>query len=237
MKQFGPMLRFLPCALLVACLYVGSWGNALAKEPLPEVSPEGLQLQKSKNARIFYLRPGTSFARYGRVAILDADVEFAERWQRDYNANASGIQDRVTTRDVERIKAAIAGEFKRVFTEELQRDGAYEVVQTAGPDVLALRPAIVDVEVTVPDLLAADARKTLARSAGQMTLYLELWDSESRTILARVMDPKEHENTLGLGRLMNRGTNKAALDEMLRDWALKLRKQLDEARGQRPASQ
>ena len=230
MKQFGLPGRFLPCALLIACSGIGFWNEALAKKPLPEVSPEGLQLQKSKDVRVFYLRPGASFAKYDRVAILDTDVEFAEKWQRDYNANTGGLQARVTPRDMERMKAAIADEFKKVFTQELQKGAGYQVVQTAEPEVLVLRPAIVDVEVTVPDLQTADARRTLARSAGQMTLYLELWDSESKTILARIMDPQEHESTAGLGRLMNRGTNKAALDEMLREWAVKLRKHLDAAR-------
>jgi hypothetical protein len=37
---------------------------------------------------------------------------------------------------------------------------------------------------------------TVIRSAGSMTLYLELWDSMTNTILARVMDAQTDQ---GLG--------------------------------------
>jgi hypothetical protein len=47
-------------------------------------------------------------------------------------------------------------------------------------------------------------------------------------ILARVMDPQADE---GFGGRASRVTNKAAMDDILRDWAGRLRKHLDAARG------
>jgi hypothetical protein len=38
----------------------GFSAGVLAKDKLPEVSPEGLQLQKSKDARAVYLKPGAT---------------------------------------------------------------------------------------------------------------------------------------------------------------------------------
>ena len=74
------------------------------------------------------------------------------------------------------MKTGLAAEFKKVFTEELQDKGGYQVVETAGPDVLVLRPALVNVEVNAPDIMSAGVNATVVRSAGQMTLFLELWD-------------------------------------------------------------
>ena len=234
------LTKRLPQCLLACCfvasLAFGVSGELLAKEPVPEVSPEGMQLQKSKDARLVYLKPGATFDKYDRVAILDSYVEFAKDWQRDHNDDVAGIQGRVTTQDMDRMKAAVAAEFKKVFTEELQAKGGYQVVDTAAPDVLVLRPAIINLQVTAPDLMTADMRATVVRSAGQMTLYLELWDSATNTILARIMDPQEDERIGGTAKIASRGANKAAVDEMLREWAEKLRKHLDAARGKTAGS-
>ena len=62
-------------------------------------------------------------------------------------------KSRVSTRDMDRMKADVAAAFKKVFTEELQTKGGYEVVDTAAQDVLVLRPAIINLQVTAPDLL------------------------------------------------------------------------------------
>lgn len=228
MNLTKPLRPFLLAGCLGASLTLGVSNELPAKEPVPQISPEGMQLRKSKDARLVYVMPGATLNKYDRVAILDAYVEFAKNWQRDYNSNVAGLQGRVTTQDMDRMKAAIAGAFKKVFTEELQAKGGYQVVDTVAPDVLVLRPAIINVQVTAPDLETADMRTTIVRSAGQMTLYLELWDPATNTILARVMDPQADE---GFGGRANRVTNKAAMDDILRDWAEKLRKHLDAARG------
>lgn len=231
MKHRGSFRRIFILGCLVAGLGVGSVSDLPAKEPVPEVSPEGLQLQNSKDARLVYLKPGATFEKYDRVAILDSDVEFAKNWQRDYNADVGGLQGRVTAKDMDRMKAAVAAEFKKVFTEELQKNGGYQVVDTAAPDVLILRPAIIELQVSAPDLQTANMRTTLVRSLGKMTLYLELWDSSTDTILARIMDPQEDESVGGTAKIANRGSNKDAVQDMLREWAKKLRKHLDAARG------
>ena len=60
------------------------------------------------------------------------------------------------------MKAGLAAEFKKVFTDELQNKGGYQVVTTAAPDVLVLRPALLNVEVNAPDLM--DRQASMPRS-------------------------------------------------------------------------
>jgi len=57
-------------------------------------------------------------------------------------------------------------------------------------EAFANRPkvALINVDATAPDLMTANMEQTVVRSAWQMTLYLELWDSTTNSILARVMD-------------------------------------------------
>jgi hypothetical protein len=226
LRRIGPLACLWTLALALT-------PGADAKDPPPEVSPDGLHLQKSTKQRLVYLKPGATFSQYNRVAILDCFVDFEKNWQRDYNSSRVGLEGRVSDKDVERIKTDLAAEFKKVFTDELQGHG-YQVVDTAAPDVMVLRPALLNVEVNAPDLMTAGIGATVVRSAGQMTLYLELWDSATNTILARVMDAQADD--AAFAEAASRVTNKAAADSILREWAKELREHLDAVRGG-PASE
>jgi hypothetical protein len=175
------------------------------------------------------VKPGATFAQYNRVAILEPLVEFEKDWQKDYNSSRRSLEGRVSDADVERMKAGLAAEFKKVFTDELQNKGGYQVVTTAAPDVLVLRPALLNVEVSAPDLMEPGINATVVRSAGQMTLFLELWDSSTNTLLARVMDAAADNESFA--KEANRVTNTQAADRILRDWAHELRSRLDEVKG------
>lgn len=216
-------------AIALAALALASVPTVSAKEAPPQTTPEGLVLQKSTKSRVVYLKPGATFDQFNRVAILDVLVEFEKDWQQDYNRSRVGLEGRVSDKDVERMKAGLAAEFKKIFTEELQDKGGYQVVTTAGPDVLVLRPALVNVEVNAPDVMTAGINSTVVRSAGQMTLFLELWDSSTNTLLARVMDAAADPDTFA--KQANRVTNTQAADRILRDWAHELRVRLDEIKG------
>ena len=77
--------------------------------------------------------------------------------------------------------------------------------------------------------MTANMEQTVVRSAGQMTLYLELWDSTTNSILARVMDAEADQQAFA--QQANRVTNMAAADTILKNWADELRGHLDAVRG------
>jgi hypothetical protein len=207
---------------------------ATAADAPPATTEDGLQLQPQKSKhRVVYLKPGATFNQYQRVAILDALVEFEKDWQKDYNRSQVGLEGRVSDADVERMKSGLAAEFKKVFTDELQNKGGYQVVDTAAPDVLVLRPALLNVEVNAPDIMRPGINATVVRSAGQMTLFLELWDSSTNTLLARIMDAEADDDAFA--KQANRVTNTQAADRILRDWAHELRERLDMVQGKTTA--
>jgi hypothetical protein len=211
-----------------ACLALAGPRQADAKDPPPQTTQDGLQLQKSTEHRLVYVKPGATFTQYDRLAILDCYVEFEKDWQKNYNQSVVGLKGRVSDQDVERMKSGLSAEFKKVFTDELQK-GGYQVVDTAASDVLVLRPALVNVVVNAPDIMTPGINATVVRSAGQMTLYLELWDSTTNALLARVMDAEA--DVEGFAQVANRVTNTAAADRILREWAKELRERLDMVRG------
>jgi hypothetical protein len=221
--------KFAWIACIAAGLGLAHPPALFAADPPPEVSQDGLHLQKSTKSTLVYMRPGATWNQYTKVTLLDCFVEFDKNWQRDYNSNQVDPSNRVSESDMNRIKKDLAAEFKKVFTKELQANAGYPVVDTAGPDVLIVRPAIVDLRVTAPDLMTPGINATVVRSAGSATIYVELWDSASNTILARAMDAQADPGFAGRGQAANRVTNTMAADEILKGWATKLRQYLDAA--------
>lgn len=215
---------------LLASLMLPAAAALAANEP-PAVSPEGLQLVKHTKHRVVYVKPGADLSGYRRVAILDCEVVFEKDWQKDFNRSQLNLEQQVRDSDVERMKKDLAAECKKVFAQEMSTKDGYQVVDVAAPDVLVLRPGLVDVEVTAPDVRRG-YQTTIIRSAGQMTLFLELWDSTSSTLLARVLDAEADPDMMA--QRANRVTNTAAADRILEDWAKELRKHLELAQGESP---
>ncbi len=214
-------------AMVVVCAALFCVPAMAKKEALPEVDKDGLHLLKDTKVSVAYAKPGASLAPYDKVQLLDCFVDFQKDWQRDYNMNEIGLEGRVTDKDAEAIKKRLADEFSKVFTEVLTKKG-FEVVDDTGPDVLLLRPALINVDVAAPDTRSAGMGRTFVRSAGAMTLYMELYDSASSELLARVVDPQGDRNTMGMAS--DRATNKAAADRILRSWAELLAKHLGEVK-------
>lgn len=198
----------------------------LAADSVPKTTPEGMALVKQTKARLVYMMPGASLAPYSKVALLDCYVAFRKNWERDYNRDAR-FGMRVKDSDMTRITKELADEFRTVFTKELT-DAGFEIVDHTGPDVVILRPAIINLNVTAPDVQTASMTNTIVRSAGDMTLYLEFFDSVSSAIFARVMDAESGDRG-GFASQANKVTNKAAADSVIRGWAKELIEHLKDA--------
>jgi Protein of unknown function (DUF3313) len=210
--------------LCVALAFAGLPARAAKDEP-PQVSEDGLQLVKQTKTRLVYKKPGATFTQYKRVAILECAVEFSKDWLRDYNNSQIDPSRRVGDKDLDRAKASLAAQFKKIFTDELVTKGGYQISANAAPDVLVLRPALVNIQVSAPDLMTPGRSVTFVQASGQMTLYLELWDSSTNTILGRVMDARGSNDSYG--KRSSSVTNMAAADSIMQSWAKELRERLD----------
>ena len=211
----GRMSAVWPIAAAV-CVAVFCAPAFAKKEKLPEVDKDGLHLLKDTKVAVAYAKPGATLDTYTKVKILDCFVDFRKNWQRDYNMDQLGLQGRVSDKDAEAIKKHLAAEFNKEFTKVMTEEG-HAVVDEVGPDVLLVRPALINVDVVAPDLMTAGISRAYVRSAGEMTLYMELYDSATSTLLARVVDPQADDD--GLAMQANRVTNKMAADRLLKSWA------------------
>ena len=197
---------------------------AVAKTDFPAVSHDGLHLMPDTKLRAVYMKPGADLSQYDRVSLLDAYVAFRKNWQRDHNDDEP-FDMRVSDKDMKEIRDRVSKEFAKEFTKVLSTEGGHQVVKDAGDGVLILRPAIINLDVTAPDLMTAGMSQTFVASAGTMTLYLELYDGKTQAIIARIIDPEAADN-VGIAQVANRVTNTADFDRVVRRWAEILNKHL-----------
>jgi hypothetical protein len=200
--------------------------TALAKKgDPPEVTEEGLHLVKDSKFALVYAEPGATLVGYHRIRLLEPHIAFKKNWKRNQNRNA-GI--RVSDKDVDRIRTSLAEEFNTIFAEVLQENDGYELVDESGEDVLTLRPAIINLDVKAPDTMTAGRSRSYSESAGEMTLYLEAYDSLTNDLIAKALDRK-HDRYSGFMTWQTSASNTAAGRRILRGWAQTLRDGLDEA--------
>jgi hypothetical protein len=198
------------------------------KQDLPDVTVDGLHRVPDSELAVVYAEPGADLGPYNRVLLVDAGVAFKKNWERDQR-RSSAQPLRISSSDVERIKKTLAEEFHTVFKNALQEAG-YELTDEAAEDVMIVRPAIINLDVNAPDTLSAGRSRTYASSAGEMTLYIELYDSVTGDIIAKALDRRIDNTYNGFYTWSNSVTNKAAADRILKGWAAILVNALDEAR-------
>jgi hypothetical protein len=162
-----------------------------------------------------FIDPKADFSVFKRVAILEPYVAFRSNWQRDQNRSRSR---NIGARDMERMKEDVARLFERVFAERLEAAG-YEVVDGANEDVLLLRPAIIDLDITAPDTRSAGRSRTFTASTGAATLYMQLFDSLSGDMIGRAADRQSVRSRGGQIGWSNSVTNSADARRMLGQWA------------------
>ncbi len=211
---------------MTASLIIGC--SATYSNKAPEVSPDGLQLQKSTRSTVAYKKENVDFASYNAVQILPSKVAFKKDWQHNYNRNNISLSSRVTDADVLRIKTDVTNLFDEVFKEEFGKDASFPIVDTVSSNTLVIRPAIINLDVAAPDLRSAANVRTYTDDAGQATLFLELYDGVSGEILARIINTSVAGDNSHY-EWANRVTNRADAKRMIRKWAKALRIKYDEA--------
>jgi len=189
-----------------------------AHDKMPEVTHDGLHLQHNTKLRVVYLKPGADLSVYDKIALLDCYVAFKKNYKRDHNRDEPNLEMRINDKEMAKIRKEVAVEFNKVFTKALSTEGGHQMVTKGAAGVLILRPAIINLDVTAPDLMTAGMGQTFSASAGEMTLYMELYDGATGAIIGRVIDP-EAAGIDGMTQVRNIVTNKADADRVLRRWA------------------
>jgi len=213
----------------LACLVaLGFAAGVAGAEDVPQ-EIDGLKLVHNTADKRVYVRPGVDFKQFDQVFVVDVFVQFQKNWLKQQQHNDVF---RVNQQQILEIKQRVGDEFMKRFPKELEKRGVGVVGRNQpGPNVLVIRPAIVDLEVSAPDPMSQeDIGQTFVASAGQMTLFAELYDSVSSQLIGRILQAGVDQ---GFGGFMPASgvTNKAAEDRVIDQWAIDLAAHLGRLRG------
>ena len=219
MKNLIVSLSMLTMLLTLGC--------ASTSETLPTTTPDGLDLVRSDKHSAVYIKPEAQLDIYNEFAIVPCEVAFRKNWQRDYNSSPRSSGQQIKERDIDRIKRELGEECTAFFTDALSEEPSYNLVTEwqQGQDVLLVRPNIVNLNITSPDVSSPSMTRSYSASAGSMTLYLELIDAETSEVLVRAYDSKADPDSFV--NYANKITNRQAADRMLKNWATRLREAMD----------
>ena len=219
MKNLIVTLSLLATLLTMGC--------ASTSETVPTTTPDGLELVRSEKHSAVYIKPEAQLDIYSEFAIVPCQVAFRKNWQRDYTSSHRSSGQQIKERDIDRIKRELGEECTTFFTDALSEEPCDDLVAEwqEGQDVLLIRPNIVNLNITSPDVSSPSMTRSYSASAGSMTLYLELIDAETSEVLVRAYDSKADPDSFV--NYANKITNRQAADRMLKNWATRLREAMD----------
>ena len=119
--------------------------------------------------------------------------------------------------------------FHDSFVRAMARDEGWEVTDSPGPHVLRLQPELIDLVVKVPTKPTTGSSHFFVSEIGEVTLVIELRDSQTREILARGVD-RSLIKPAGSGNLAYTSAVSARADvqRLFDAWAGLLRSGLDQ---------
>jgi hypothetical protein len=200
---------------LAALLWVASPLALAADEPAGNW--DGLVEIKSKRVDAAFLLPGADFRPYTKLMLDPVEVAFRKNWERDYNRDVVGVSNRLTPEHVEKIAQAAREAFAEVFGKAYQKAGL-EVVTAPGPDVLRVRPGVINLYIAAPDTMTSGRSRVYTMESGEATLFLEVRDSTTGALLGRALDRRATRNT-GRVQISNAVTNLSDFEALFRQWA------------------
>jgi hypothetical protein len=112
-------MRIIPQLLLLAAFTAAAPQGFADSKEVPKTTDDGLELKTQTKHRVVYVKPGATLTQYKRFALTDCHIEFSKKWLDDYNRSQREPSRRITEDDLERARKDLAGQFRKIFTEEL----------------------------------------------------------------------------------------------------------------------
>jgi hypothetical protein len=205
-----------PARNLVAALLILGAVPALAKGG-PPPTWDGMVQVDARNLEYVYLLPGTDFKSYSKLLLGTPEAAFAPNWLKDMNDQAwdGDFNAPISKNDALKKLQTIQKTWGDAFTAGFQNAG-YTLTDTPGPGVLRVNSAIINIYINSPDRNSPGMSANFVANAGQATMVIELRDSATNTLLARIIDAEETQNTGGMPA--NAVTNLNAFRELADRW-------------------
>ncbi|HEY6123041.1 MAG TPA: DUF3313 family protein [Steroidobacteraceae bacterium] len=200
-------------------------GCVVNAPPVSERTPDGLVRVQSTQMDTVYVAPGATLGAYRSLILDPVHLAFKLDWQQRNPG--------VTAAQVELIRSQGSRIFYEVFSSALTQQHGYPLTTQPGSNVLKVSASLTELDVSVAPGTSGSQSMFIV-SPDDLTLTLELRDSQSGALLARAVD-KEKGRAYGNLKVEGSVENSAEARRALEMWAGLLRKGLDTARGTPPA--
>lgn len=220
-----PTFRNLSLIVISTILATGCAGTTPTVDTTDEagMSFDGLYPVKGGSADYAWARPGADISQYSKIMLQGVGIEYRPGGEsgRLHHARSRADHFEISEKQKERLNEIL----REAFSDELGRSEHFKVVEAPGPDVLLVRGGLLDVVSFVPPEPIGRTEIYLS-SVGEATLVLEIRDSVSEAIIARAVDRRAAEDSLGFNE-SNRVNNIAEVRRLAKTWARLLRQRLD----------
>jgi len=170
--------------MIIRTLLLAMLVSACAPQPsvpvaVPTTDLDGLESVPSKYFDAGFIRPGVDFSAYQELLVGKSELAFK-------TPDRTKQQFPLSTEQKDRFRTLLDTQ----FAEKLADLDNLRLTDAAGPDTLAVQVRVQDILATVPpQAVGRSGWGSLSlRALGEATLVIELSDSESGEILARVYD-------------------------------------------------
>jgi hypothetical protein len=209
-------------SLVLVCLPALLLGGCVVATPAPdkEQTPDGLLRVPSKQVDTVYVKPGATLAAYQRVMLDSVEFAFKQDWQKQH--------PEVSESDMTRVRSQGSAVFYEIFSSALTLNNGYPLTMQPAPDVLRVTATISELDLSTSPGGPGTQRMHVV-SPQNLTLLMELRDSQSGALLARAID---RDKGRAIGNLQVEGDLKNSTEarKALEMWAGLLRSALDSAR-------
>jgi hypothetical protein len=220
-------IRFSSLAAVVAIAAgcAASSGSPPSISPTAERSLDGLY--RVDNSVLQFAEAKLDLDLSGYDAFMLGPVAVTYQKEPGVRTGASGDGNiALTERQMTTLKEVYLEEIEKALTE----DGGYRLVTTPGPNVLRLDAYLLDLVMRVDIEATVGRSRAFTTSYGEVSMILELHDSESGQVLARVAERRDPtRNPNGMVEI-SRTFVRADVTRMFRNWAQTLRERLDAVR-------
>jgi len=204
--------------LLLATLLCACAPQPSVPVAVPATDLDGLGKVSSRYFDAAFVRPGIDFSRYQELVVGKSELAFK-------TPDRAKQQFPLSTEQKDRFRNLLDEQ----FATELASLDSLRLTDAAGPDVLAVQVRVQDILATVPPQAVGQSGwgSLSLRALGESTLVIELSDSESGEILARVYDRRAIEGVAIAQDPSAPVTRWEDVEAMCEQWASTVRERLD----------
>jgi len=221
----APVRTILGVSLLAVagCASSGPQGPATIAAS-GEQSVDGLYLMENTAFQVAYAKENLDLSGYDAILPTNITVAYKKdpggQMRNSFDANYALSNTQMET---------LGNIFREEFREALTENDGYMIATEPGPRVLEITPYLIDLIVRFPTQMEG-REDSFVDSYGEVTMILELRDSQSKEILARVAERGDPTRSTYELAEVNPSFVQADVRQMFRTWANLARERLDAVR-------